>query len=349
MKKVVFAAPGELTTLTGGYAYDRRIVTELGASNWRCEFVNLGAGFPFPGDDVRAAARRRLAALPSDAPLVIDGLAFGALPDVAAALCASRRLIALVHHPLALESGLSPRDAEMLRASERRALACARRVIATSAFTARLLARDYGVPRDRIAIVEPGCDKAARREVSSKGPVAMLAVGAIVHRKGYDVLLPAIARLIDLSWTLVIVGDCSRDVEAFARLNRDIARFDLADRVFVAGAVSSERLAALYAGADLFVLASRFEGYGMAFAEAIGHGVPIVATNAGAIAETVPASAGILVSPDDAGALSSALRRLIENPEERRRCAAMAWRQAAQLPTWEHSAALFSRAIDAFA
>jgi glycosyltransferase involved in cell wall biosynthesis len=349
VKKVIFAVPGELTIPTGGYAYDRRIVAELSALGWRPEAINLGDGFPFPSAATRMAAHRLLQALPDDAPIVIDGLAFGVLPEITEQLGASRELIALVHHPLALESGLSPVDCHALRVSERRALACARRVIVTSPFTARLIISDYAVPADRVAIAPPGVDKAPRASAPPGAPLALLAVGAIVHRKGYDILLAALARLVDLPWRLTIVGDRARDSEAAARLDRDIARFDLVDRVTVAGAVSAAQLAALYARADLFVLASRFEGYGMAFAEAIAHGVPVVGTTAGAIPETVPASAGVLVPPDDVASLSLALRRLIENPAVRRRVAESAWREAAGLPTWAQAAELFSHALEAVA
>ena len=116
------------------------------------------------------------------------------------------------------------------------------------------------------------------------------------------------------------------------------------------GAVPPERLAELYAGADLFVLASRFEGYGMAYAEAIAHGLPVIGTTAGAIPETVPAGAGVLVAPDD---VARACARAA--PADRRSrtsgasdLAARA-RGARRLPTWQDSAQLFSRALEAVA
>ncbi len=349
MRRVVFAAPGKLTTPTGGYVYDRRILAGLRALGWRTKALNLGDGFPLPSVDTRGSARTRLAALPTGRPIVIDGLAFAALPEVAAQLHASHHLVALVHHPVALESGLAPGDRAALRASEERAHACARRVIVTSAFTARLVVSDYGVPVDRVTIVRPGNDRVAQARASAQAPIALLAVGAVVPRKGYDVLLAALATLIDLQWRLTIVGDLRRDVGTAARLYADIARFNLADRVLVTGAVPAKRLAALYASADIFVLASRFEGYGMAFSEAIAHGVPLVGTTAGAIPETAPAGAALLAPPDDVGAFAVAVRRLIENPAERHRLGAAARAAAAALPTWEDSAALFSRAIEAVA
>jgi glycosyltransferase involved in cell wall biosynthesis len=345
VRDVVFATPGDLETATGGYVYDRRVVAGLRALGWRTEAVNLGEGFPFPTGAARAAARMQLTALPAGQLMVIDGLALGALPELAAEICASHRLIALVHHPLALEEGLSPTDAEAFRVSERRALACARRVVVTSPFTSRLMVSDYGVQLDRVAIVKPGTDRATRARVKTGGPVELLAVGAVTPRKGYDVLLAACALVVDLPWRLTIVGDLGRDSDAAARLEVDVARLNLCERVLLTGTIQADRLTSLYANADLFVLASHFEGYGMAFAEAIAHGLPVIGTTGGAIPETVPPNAGVLTPPGDIGAFSVALRRLIEDSHERHRLAAVAWAGANALSTWEQAAEQFSHAI----
>jgi glycosyltransferase involved in cell wall biosynthesis len=258
VRDVVFATPGDLETATGGYVYDRRVVSGLRALGWRTEAVNLGEGFPFPSRAARAAARRQLTALPAGQLIVVDGLALGALPELAAEICTNHRLVALVHHPLALEEGLSPTDAVAFRVSERRALACARRVVVTSAFTSRLMASDYGVQLDRVAIVKPGTDRATRARANTGGPVELLAVGAVTPRKGHDVLLAACALVLDLPWRLTIVGDLGRDSDAAARLEVDVARLNLCDRVLVTGTIAADRLASLYANADLFVLASHF-------------------------------------------------------------------------------------------
>jgi glycosyltransferase involved in cell wall biosynthesis len=345
VNRVVFAVPGALTTPSGGYAYDARIIAELRARDWQVNALDLGDGFPHPGEQALAAAQTRVAALPSNDPIVIDGLAFGVLPDVATELTASHRLIALVHHPLAREAGLLPCEAEALHDSECRALAAARGVIVTSAFTQRLLISDYGVPQHKVTIVRPGSDRVAPGRGSGRETVSLLAVGAIVPRKGYDTLLAALASLRELPWRLTIAGDRSRDANTAARLEADLARSTLTDRVRLLGAVSAEQLAALYSSADLFVLASRFEGYGMAFAEAIAYGVPVIGTTAGAIPETVPAGAGVLVPPDDTAALSAALRQLIENSSRRQCLAASARSAAVELPTWAHAAELFAQAV----
>ena len=175
----------------------------------------------------------------------------------------------------------------------------------------------------------------------------LLSVGAVVPRKGYDILIAALAALPDLPWSLIIAGDCTRNPKVAAQLKADIEHHGLGSRVTVLGAVSPERLSELYAEADIFALASRFEGYGMAYAEAIAHGLPVVGTTAGAIPGTVPTDVGLLVAPDDAPAFTLALRRLIGDANERQRFASAARSAASQLPTWSESAKLFSHALEA--
>jgi glycosyltransferase involved in cell wall biosynthesis len=346
VKEVVFVVPGDLATPTGGYAYDRRIIAELTAIGWRTPVLDIGDGFPHPTATARAHALRCIAALPKERPIVIDGLAFGVMAQEAQALASECRLVALVHHPLALETGLSADESAALRDSERAALACARHVIATSASTARLLAADYGVAAERLSIVQPGTDRVAARPRMSGAVVELLAVGSVVPRKGYDVLVAGLAKISDLAWRLTIAGDRERSQETAGHLDAAIARLGLAGRVTFAGAVAPQRLLQLYASADLFVLASRFEGYGMAYAEAIAHGVPVVGTLAGAIPDTVPAGAGVLVPPDDIDALAAVLRRLVESPAEREGLAAGARAAAASFPSWQESAGQFARVLE---
>jgi glycosyltransferase involved in cell wall biosynthesis len=169
------------------------------------------------------------------------------------------------------------------------------------------------------------------------------------RRKGYDLLIAALAGLAHLPWRLTIVGDRGRSPETARRLDAEIIRQNLSVRITFTGAVTPAALAALYVAADLFVLPSRFEGYGMAYAEAIAHGLPVVGTTAGAIPETVPAGAGVLVPPDDVEALAAALRPLIEHSEARERLAAGARAVADTLPTWPQSAKLFAQVLSELA
>jgi glycosyltransferase involved in cell wall biosynthesis len=347
VRRIAFAVPGDLATPTGGYAYDRRIIAELERLGWQVDVVDLGEGFPWPGGAARMAALALLAGVPAGRKIVVDGLALGVLPDAAQWLRSRNPLVALVHHPLAMETGLTAQQADEFRASERTALAVASGVIVTSAETARQLATVYGVAENRITIARPGNDPVPMAHGGRDGTVRLLSVGALVRRKGFDVLIAALATLGGLPWRLTIAGDRHRDPKTARQLDADIARHKLGDKVAVLGAVSDERLAELYAGADLFVLASRYEGYGMAYAEAIAHGLPVIGTTMGAIVETVPVGAGVLVAPDDSAALAQALRAAIENPEHRRRLAAAARQAAGQLPTWLDSATLFARALEA--
>jgi len=340
----VFAVPGDLDTPTGGYAYDKRIIAELRGLGWRPEVLNLGDGFPHPSALTRATAKVQLNEVPKGRAIVIDGLAFGVMPDEAEALSQTHPLIAMVHHPLALESGVTAEEAKTLRESERRALSFTHAVIVNSRATADALA-DYGVPAERITIARPGTDRVSIVPSDHEGPVALLTVGSLVPRKGYDVLIGALATLIDLPWRLIIVGD-ARDPATAEDVRTAIAHHKLGPRTSLLGAVTASRLAELYPLSDLFVLPSRYEGFGMAYAEAIAHGLPVIGTTAGAIPETVPETAGILVPPDDVPALAAALRRLIESPRERAQLAAGARIAAKYLPTWSESAKLFSDAIE---
>jgi glycosyltransferase involved in cell wall biosynthesis len=334
VRRLSFAIPGDLATRTGGYAYDRRIIAELRALGWQVDVIGLGDGFPQPAPDQKRHAQAQLAATPADAPVVIDGLAFGVLPEAAAVLKNSRRLVALVHHPLAYETGLTAGQATALHASETAALSAARAVIATSAPTARNLVADFAVPQSSITVAPPGTDRGALSR-GGDGPVQLVSVGAIVPR--------------DLPWRLDIAGDRGRDPDAAARLDAAIAAHGLGGRIAVLGAVPNERLFALYESADLFVLASHFEGYGMAYAEALAHGLPVIGTTGGAIPETVPADAGVLVPPGDIDALAQALRDLIEDGGARQRLAAAARVAASRLPTWQETARTFAAAVEAVA
>ena len=337
--------PGDLATPTGGYRYDGRIIQELERLGWRVDVINVGEGFPFPSAAERANALAVLSMVPAGCPIIVDGLAFGALPE-AGALLSRTPLIALVHLPLALETGLDTIQAAVFRESERAALASAAHVVVTSESTARIVITDYDVPSQRVSVVRPGNDPVPPALGSSDGIVRLLSVGSIVPVKGYDVLIAAVATLVDLPWRLTIAGDRTRNPATSARLDSDITAHNLRDRVAVLGALPPARITELYLASDIFVLASRFEGYGMVLAEAIAHGLPVVSTMVGAIPETVPAGTGLLVPPDDVAALAQALRRLIGEGAERKRLATNARAAAALLPTWQDSARLFARAIE---
>lgn len=350
-RALVFAYPGALETPSGGYEYDRRIIAGLVGKGWDVEPLSLGEGFPFAGANIRREAYARLGALPRGMPVVVDGLALGALPEADAALGTDRPLLALVHHPLALESGLGRDEAETFRTSERQALAGARGVIVNSPATARTLTADYGIENDRIAIVPPGTEHVPQysRRRPAGAPIRLLSVGSLVPRKGHMQLLSALATMGDLPFHLDIAGSADFDPAHAAQVGEMARGPSLEGRVTLHGAVGRERLEALYQAADLFVLASRYEGYGMVFAEAVAHGLPVLASGAGAVADTVPQGAGLVFAPGQEDDFAAALRRMVSDAAFREELAAGARIAAQDLPTWPEATKKFASAIIRFA
>lgn len=353
-RKIVFAIPGELDTPTGGYGYDRRIIAGLRAAGWSVDVLALDASYPWPEAQAREHAAGLIARIPDDTLVVVDGLAFGAMPELAELHARRLRWVALVHHPLAHETGLTGAQREHLLASERRALATTRAVIATSAFTARGLVADFQVPTEAITVVEPGTEVAPRphqrdhRHQARPGELSLLCVATLTPRKGHLCLIEALAGLPQQhqAWTLHCVGSLAFSPDTVASVRAAIEAHGLQDRVQLHGEVSAETLAALHEQADLFVLPSFFEGYGMALTEALAHGLPVCSTTAGAIPDTVAADAGVLVPPGDVPALRAALARLIDEPEWRASLAEGARRVADRLPTWAQATSRFAQTLD---
>ena len=339
---VHFAIPGDLASPTGGYGYDRAVMAQLPGQGWHVVHVPLPAGYPFPDAAARATTSAALAALPDGALVMVDGLAFGAMAAEAAAQAARLRLVALVHHPLADETGTSAADAAALTRSETAALGHAHAVICTSQTTADRLVTGFGVPPDRITVAVPGTARVARVVPRADGPVRLLSVGSISVRKGHDVLIAALAALADLDWRLRIVGYLANAALGRA-LAAQIAAAGLTGRITLAGPVAD--VGAEYRSADLFVLATRHEGYGMAFAEALAHGLPVVATAAGPVAVLVPAQAGALVPVDDVPALRAALHDLITRPEARAHASDAAWQAGQALPDWPDTTARIAQVL----
>lgn len=344
MSAIVFAIPGDIDAPTGGYGYDRRLLREWREMDIAARHLTLPGSFPFPSEADLAVTEQLLASTAPDEVLLVDGLAFGAFPEALAARFADR-LVALVHHPLALETGLSPERAGTLRASERAALRHARAVAVTSPATATVLSADFGVPDHRIAIAIPGVDPAPRAAGSTgDGPLRLLAVGSLIPRKGYDILIEALAGITDRDWRLTIAGSPDYAPESASTIRTRIASAGLADRILLAGAINPERLGELYDKADLFVMSSLYEGYGMVLTEALARGLPIVTTLNGAGAEALPDGAALKVPRGDAMALAKALASLIDAPAERRQRADAAWAAAGVLPRWGDTARIVARA-----
>jgi glycosyltransferase involved in cell wall biosynthesis len=341
---VVFAIPGDITAKTGGYIYDWHVLQSLPALGWRVHHLELPGDYPYPGEATLHETERLLRATPEDALLVIDGLAFGAMPaDLIERV--NRRIVGLVHHPLSLEAGISAEQAAIFKRGERDALAHTVHVLVTSPSTGELLTRDFNVPASKITVAEPGTEPAERARPSD-GPPRLLSVGSVTEHKGYGVLMKALAQIADLAWESRIVGSLERDLGMIRTIHAVAQSPALSGRIALRGALDQKDLDEEYARATLFVLPSYFEGYGMALAEAMARGLPIVACAAGAVPKTVPAECGILVPPGDASALAAALRKLLSDPRELQMRADAAWAHGRQLPSWRDTAQRFAAGLE---
>ncbi|MEO0820909.1 MAG: glycosyltransferase family 4 protein [Pseudomonadota bacterium] len=349
MSGAVFAIPGRLDTPTGGYEYARRLLAEAGRERYHLAHWPLPPLGLAPDGAAIDGVAERLARAPAGWPMLIDGLAGGVLP---AALFAELGgpVVALCHHPLALETGIDTALAERLRESERAMLAAASAVITTSAATAGILARDFGVEPDRITVAPPGTERPEPRPAclarEGREEVWLLAVGTLSPRKGHDVLLEALATLPREGWRLTILGAADLDPDHAAHLEARAEALGLTERVRFRGAADRETLEDHYARADLFVLASRYEGYGMAYTEAMARGLPVLGSEVGAVREAT-LDAALLVPPGDPEALAAALSRLIGSVEERRALAERCRAAAARLPRWSDTWRQVATTLDA--
>ena len=339
MLDVAFAIPGDLMLQTGGYAYDRRVLDLLQGDSIDITHMPLPRAFPKPSGMDLCTTAQVIAALPKTTVVLVDGLAYGAF-SVGTLAAIPNRIVALVHHPLAFETGISVERAAALLLSETTALARANHVVVTSPMTAALLQTNLAVPAEKITVAIPGTDPATRATGTGQ-PLQLLAVGSVVPRKGYTVLIDALRALGRRDWHLTIAG-AARDSQELSLVEGAIAASDLGDHITLVGAIDDADLGRLYSAADVFVMPSLFEGYGMVLAEAMARGLPIVCTTGGAAAETVPGGAAIKVPPDDAAAFSGALARVMSDTSLRQNLSDASWAAGQTLPRWTDTASIIA-------
>jgi glycosyltransferase involved in cell wall biosynthesis len=344
MTELGFVIPGDIDLPTGGYTYDRRVLALLPQFGIAARHVALPGGYPFPTPEVLADSERILKALPARMPILVDGLAFGAMPAEFVARI-SQPIIALVHHALYLETGLSHEQQHHFHLTEKMALTFAHRAIAVSPATTGVLADEFGVPRERITQASPGTDAAPRANGTGQ-PVTILSVGSITPRKAYDTLVRALGKVKGVDWRLTVAGSRTLSAEANAALETAIAETGLASRITLLGALPQRDLDALYDAADMFVLASVYEGFGMVLTEALARGLPIVCTTGGAAANTVPDAAALKVAPNDVTALASAIAKVVDDAGLRQRMSDAAWAAAQGLWRWEDTARTIAGVVE---
>ena len=350
-RELHFIVPGPLDRQTGGSLYDARIVEGLTALGWTVIAHELEGRFPEGDVCAESSLARTLSEIAQGAQgarVVLDGLAMSPLPNPLRAHRDRLRLIALIHHPLADETGLEAAERARFARLESESLAQCSGAVVTSAFTQRRLGA-YGIPASRIRVAPPGTDPAKAAVGPGPGePPRLLCVGAVSPRKGQDVLVRALASIPVLPWSCICAGSLTHTPE-FADSVVELARaLGPEDRIDFPGELGAPELDKLYHSASMFVLATHYEGYGMALAEALARGLPVLSTHGGAVPDTVPLEAGVLVPPGDERALAAALQELLSGPEGEARRAGLAegsLRHGRSLPTWDDAALAFERAV----
>ena len=344
-RSLEFLIPGDLQSPTGGYGYDRRVIGGLRQLGWGVNVRALDDSFPFPTAAALEHAEAVFSRVPDDGLVMVDSLALGAMPSVAARHAHRVRLVALVHHPLAAETGLSREVANRLEQSERASLRSARHVVVTSEATAAALAL-YEVDRSRLSVIVPGTDEAPLASGRRDGITRLLCVATLTSRKGHDLLVESLAALASLPWTLTCVGSLTRGAGAVVAIREQIHRAALGTKIALVGELIGDALEVAYQAADLFVLPTRHEGYGMVIAEALARGIPVISTRTGAIPDLVGANAGLLVPPDDGAAFHDALARVLRDASLLASLREGARRARDSLPRWPHSCARMSEVLE---
>lgn len=344
MRRVALVVPGRLETRTGGYIYDRRVAEGLRALGWFVDVLELDPSFPAPTAVALEHAARALAGIAAGTIVLVDGLAFGAMPDALAREAARLLIVGLIHLPLAAAHGLDETSRARLSRSERDSLRAARLIVVTGHATPALL-EAHGLRHARVVVVEPGTDPAPVAHGSSDGHVRLVSVATVGPGKGHETLLWSLARIAERDWHLTCAGSLTRHPETAARVGAVTRRLGLEDRVLFVGDLDRPDLDRCYDGADLFALATEQETYGMAVAEALARGLPVVSTGTGAIPTLVGSEAGLVVPPGDRTAFADALARAVEDADCRARLAAGAREVRATLPTWERASLTMAHAL----
>ncbi|MFI7123539.1 glycosyltransferase family 4 protein [Amycolatopsis sp. NPDC049868] len=328
----------DLSAPSGGNVYDRRLCDGLADEGVAVHEIPVRGNWPCPDSEARKVLARKLAELPDGATVLLDGLVACGVPEVVVPAAQRLAIAVLVHLPLADETGLSPSLAAELDRLERETLGAVDAVVATSDWAARRLIGHHGLAPHRVHVVPPGVDRA---EVASGslGGTHLVCVANVTPRKGQGLLADALKSLKDLPWSCECVGAIRRETRYVERLRRHT----LGDRFALTGPRSGEALEATYAAADLLVLPSRAETYGMVVTEALAHGIPVLATAVDALPDTLGQAPdgsvpGLLVPGEDVNALAAALRRWLTEPELRDRLRASARLRRETLTGWDETA-----------
>ena len=318
---------------SGGNAYDLQVCRGLAAIGWSVRQHAVPGHWPEFDAASHAALADVVRRIPDGAVVLLDGLVASTAPEVLVPQASRLRLVALVHMPLGHAAG-----DDDLRARECAVLGAAASVITTSEWTRQVLMQMYSLPEHRVHVARPGVD-AADLAPGTADAGALLCVAAVTPGKGHDVLLDALATIGRLDWYCRCVGSLDRDPAFANALANRVQSGGLGDRVCFAGPLTGAELDRSYRAADLLVLASRAETYGMVVTEALARGLPVIAAEVGGVPEALGrdrdgVAPGLLVPSGDAGALGAALRAWLGNAALRQRLRWAARERRAALPGW---------------
>ncbi|WEH14313.1 glycosyltransferase family 4 protein [Streptomyces sp. VNUA24] len=345
LRSMHFVMPGGVddpARPSGGNAYDRRICLDLPGFGWQVHKHTVDGDWPSPSEAARAELARTLRELPDGTVVLLDGLVACGVPEIVLPEAERLCLAVLVHLPLGDETGLEPEVAADLDAKERATLRGVSAVIATSEWAVRRLVSHHGLAPERVHVAAPGADIAPLAS-GTDGVSRLLCVAAVTPRKGQHRLVEALATVTELRWSCVLVGSLDQEPEYVDHLRTLIAKFGLEDRFHLAGPQAGAELDASYAAADLMVLTSYAETYGMAVTEALARGIPVLASDVGGLPEAVGRAPdggvpGILVPPENPAAIAAELRGWFGEADVRRRLKAAARGRRAALDGWATTA-----------
>jgi len=338
-----FVVPGDPDQNTGGYRYVQRLMAALRDAGVNARVQGLVGRFPKPDQTATSAMHEFLASLADNTLVVLDGLAMGAMPEVVERHHNRLQLVALVHHPLADETGLTLEQQAWFRESEKRSLAHVGKVVTTSDYTASRVVQGYGVAPWKIVTAQPAVDERFFGIERDSADTArnLLCVGHLSRRKAQHHLVEALAILKDLPWQFTLVGAEDRDPDYAEAVRSAIARHGLSDRIQLLGELSEAALADAYRQADLFVFPSVYEGYGMVIDEALAAGLPVLSSDGGALALTTGKPGARNFSAGDLPALVSELHSLLTNAEEFSALSQSAKASRAGIRKWSDTARQF--------
>ena len=337
---------------SGGNAYDRRICRGLAAIGWSVHEYALPGAWPRPDAAAYTTLGGVLAGIADGAVVLLDGLIASTAPEVLVPEAHRLRLVVLVHMPLGDgPPGDGAPDHEVADAcsQERAVLSAAVAVVTTSTWTRGQLLTRHALRPGQVHVAEPGADAAALAPGTADGG-ELLCVAAVTPHKGHDVLLAALSTVTDLPWRCVCVGTLNRDPGFTVRLRRQAWEDGIGDRVRFTGPRTGDELDAAYAAADVLVLASRAETYGMVVTEALARGLPVIATAVGGLPEALGRGAdgcrpGLLVPPNDPEALAAALRSWLGDADLRQHLRHAAQARRVTLCDWSATTARISRVL----